>query len=491
MLLLNEGFDFLFRRHPQPMWVFDPITYAFLDVNDAAVSKYRYSRIEFLQMNVTELYPPEEIPLLLKFYRRQFASYSDEEETVWHHLLGDGTVIRVRITSSSVTYQGRDAILSATTDVTRYLLTEEALYDQRTLVEQAVAIANIGSWGKILDGSEQVQWSSEMYALFGLDPATYVPLVGSIHSLMSPDDVANSYRAAQESLQNGGDYQIEFRIVRGDGELRWLRMLARVLLDENGAPLRVFGVCIDITEDKRRADAELKLTHEIERRNLHEGFMSMLAHEFRTPLTSIETSAELLYLHYQRMGADQRTERIDNIRRQIDHLVSLIDDMQSLIQAETVGLSYHPVLTDLALLTTTVFEETQANTHDERILLYTADRTTHFAMADKKLIRLVLVNLLSNAIKYSEADGRVWLNLRTEGEWITIEVRDEGIGIAEADQTRLFEPFFRAHNVDERPGTGLGLAIVRQAVEAHGGSVVVRSAVDMGTVFTVLLPNRH
>jgi signal transduction histidine kinase len=110
------------------------------------------------------------------------------------------------------------------------------------------------------------------------------------------------------------------------------------------------------------------------------------------------------------------------------------------------------------------------------------------AHMDEKLLRQILTNLLSNAIKYSPDGGTVHLTLACQAGRVTFQVRDDGIGIPDEDQARLFETFHRARNIGNIPGTGLGLAIVKKSVDLHGGTIEVASQVGQGTTFTVTLP---
>ena len=109
-------------------------------------------------------------------------------------------------------------------------------------------------------------------------------------------------------------------------------------------------------------------------------------------------------------------------------------------------------------------------------------------VSDKQLLRQILINLLSNAVKYSPEGGNIRLDARCDLEKVEFQIQDEGIGIPEADQARLFEVFHRAHNVGEIKGTGLGMAIVKRAVDALGGTIAFKSQVGVGTTFVVRLP---
>jgi PAS domain S-box-containing protein len=487
MTHLHQDADFLFRTHPRAMWIYDDASYRFLDVNDAAIERYGYTREEFLQMTLLDIRPLADVQRLVSLERpstvRQF-----EHGAVWRHLHKDGRLMHVRISGQRVTFAGQPATLIAVEDVSDYVEAVEALTRERLHTEQAVAVAQMGMWSVGLQPPHRVEWSPYMYTLFGREPATFEPLPAMFDDLVAPDDLEALNQATDDAIDaGGGAFECDVRIARGDGELRWLRVRADVQLSSEGVPWRIIGVCIDITDDRAQAEMAARLAREAELRRLRDQFLSAVAHEFRNPLAAISTSADMLYHHYTRMSTSQRDERISNIRVQIDHLLSLVDDVALLLRGETTGLTYHPGPIDIARLCGTLFDEMRAN-HPARDVRYEADAESCIVYADKKLLRSAITNLLDNAVKYSPDAARVRLGLFTLGDRVTIEVTDEGIGIPEDEQIRLFQPFFRARNVGEKPGTGLGLAIARQAVQAHGGDIFVRSALGRGTVFTVMLP---
>ncbi|MEO9335163.1 hybrid sensor histidine kinase/response regulator [Ectopseudomonas guguanensis] len=223
-------------------------------------------------------------------------------------------------------------------------------------------------------------------------------------------------------------------------------------------------------------------------------FMSIASHELRTPLNGLILDVQLrrLRLEQGRMeafSADKLHEMITRDERQIRSLSRLIDDMLDVSRIRTGKLSVRPEPGDLGVLAGNVVESlaaqfTSTGSHVDLQVDGPAP-----VMMDEFRIEQVLANLLTNALRYG--DGKpVSVRVRTEGEKVRAEVRDQGIGISEADQRRVFEQFERVSSADAPQGLGLGLFISEQIVQAHGGRIELSSRLGEGSCFSVVLPRR-
>lgn len=213
-----------------------------------------------------------------------------------------------------------------------------------------------------------------------------------------------------------------------------------------------------------------------------------ISHEFRTPLTTIHTSADLIRLYDGRLSPERRRELLAKINTQVKHLTHLLDDIMMLSRSELIGVELNRSTVDLDQLCRDIAAEIQWIAGSNHRILVFGDANCQQAHIDEDLTRRVLINLLTNAIKYSPEGGKVLLTLKRQGDDAVIEVSDNGIGIPQADFDHLFQSFHRAGNVGSIPGTGLGLTLVKQAVEMQQGSIHVESVVGVGTTFTVRLP---
>ncbi len=213
-----------------------------------------------------------------------------------------------------------------------------------------------------------------------------------------------------------------------------------------------------------------------------------ISHEFRTPLTTIQTSADLMRLYDDRLTPARRRDLLGKINTQVKHLTHLLDDIMLLSRSEMIGVQLNQTLIDLDQLCHDVAAEIQWIAGDKHRIIFIGDGLCQNATLDEDLMRRVLINLLTNAIKYSPEGGKVLFTLNREDNDAVIEVTDHGIGIPAADLERLFHTFHRAGNVGSIPGTGLGLTLVKQAIELQSGTIRVESTEGVRTTFTVRMP---
>lgn len=216
-------------------------------------------------------------------------------------------------------------------------------------------------------------------------------------------------------------------------------------------------------------------------------YISMTSHEFRTPMTAIQMSAELLE-HYSHKWSDEKKQKhLLRIQSSIKNMTQLLDDILTIGKGEAGKLEFNPAPLDLLQFCKEIVEEQQVATVESRINFVASGDLEH-AFLDEKLLRHILTNLLSNALKYSPSGGEVNFKIDEHDRKLVLEIQDSGIGIPEMDLQNLFQSFQRAKNVGNIAGTGLGLAIVKKCVDRHNGQIAVSSRVNEGTTFTVILP---
>jgi len=219
---------------------------------------------------------------------------------------------------------------------------------------------------------------------------------------------------------------------------------------------------------------------------LRAAVLDAVAHDFKTPLTSIKAAASAL-VGSASLPADDR-ELATIVVQEADRLQSLVTDAVQMLRIEAGGYPLHPGRHNLAQLVASVLSELQARFEHRVVVNDVPDGLT--LEADGDLARLALRQLLDNAVKYSPAESTIVVTARSNAS-IDIVVRNSGPAIPADDQPRIFDRFYRGLDARLVPGTGMGLAIVRQIAEAHGGSVEVSSTPDTGTVFTLSFPRRE
>lgn len=221
---------------------------------------------------------------------------------------------------------------------------------------------------------------------------------------------------------------------------------------------------------------------------LKSNFISMVSHEIRTPLALIQSSGEILGRYLERLSPEKRRRHLETISQSVARMVMLVEDVLMFSRAESGPMEFKPAPLDLPKFCQQLADEVASATARRCPIRLCISDGTGLAGVDETLMRHVLVNLLTNAVKFSKAGDEVLLEAATKPHEVVFQVQDQGLGISEADQAKIFEPFFRSRSVAHIPGTGLGLVIVKRCVERHGGSLEIESREGHGTRFTVRVP---
>lgn len=237
-------------------------------------------------------------------------------------------------------------------------------------------------------------------------------------------------------------------------------------------------------------EQELKeaLEKEKELNELKSRFVSMASHEFRTPLTTIASSSELLSMYKKTEQQEKREKHLKRIKSAVTNLTGVLGDFLSLSKLEEGKIHSQPVEFTLEELLKEAVEDMYSLLKPEQTIKTNFTKTNQTVILDKKLFKNILINLLSNAIKYSDKGSAIWLNVKLENKLISASLKDEGIGIPEEDQKHLFSRFFRAENAINIQGTGLGLNIVKRYLEILNGSIEFESVQGKGTIFYFKIP---
>ena len=263
----------------------------------------------------------------------------------------------------------------------------------------------------------------------------------------------------------------------------------------------VMAIVRDIS-DRKQAEADIRQTL-AQQRHLNElksRFVTMASHEFRTPLTSILSSAELLEHYGHKWGPEKQYKYLHRIQSSVMHMTELLNDVLLLGKADAGKLELNPTNINLFEFCQDLVEEMATSNPTHQIVFNSKscsdagggcgqnNNDCGLVCLDEKMLRHIINNLLSNAIKYSPDSDRVIFDLLCQPQQAILRVQDFGIGVPPAEQSKLFDSFHRAGNVGSIPGTGLGLPIVKRSVDLHGGTITVDSQLNVGTTFTVTLP---
>ena len=267
---------------------------------------------------------------------------------------------------------------------------------------------------------------------------------------------------------------------------KYFSVNTKSLLDEKDIISSALFVFNDITNQKKiERKAQNALKKEQELNELKSRFISMASHEFRTPLSAIQTSA-ILIGKQNKLGKEEKREKyVGQIKKNVKNLVVILDDLLSLSKLEEGKVTANRELFDFINFSKTLIEEIKITTKIGQKIIFSSPEKTLLINLDPKLVRHIALNLLSNAIKYSSENSQINFKVKQDNQHISLEIEDQGIGIPKEEQEKLFERFFRARNAQNIEGTGIGLNIVRQYVELMDGTIDFKSESNNGSTFIV------
>lgn len=246
------------------------------------------------------------------------------------------------------------------------------------------------------------------------------------------------------------------------------------------------NVVLELEQAKEEISKSLDKEREINRMKTR--FVSVASHEFRTPLSSIQLSAALLERYYEQMDGEKVSFHLDKIRSAVGNLSSILNDFLSVEKVESGKTRPKYETFDLKKLCTDITEEIRIQSRPGQLIRYRHSGAGTMITLDSNLLRHCLLNLLSNAIKYTGEEGLIEFRTKIADGQCDISVSDNGIGIPENEQQRLFEPFFRAANAAKIEGTGLGLNIVKRYTALMNGQIKLTSNERKGTLVSLCFP---
>ncbi len=232
--------------------------------------------------------------------------------------------------------------------------------------------------------------------------------------------------------------------------------------------------------------AELSRAQELNQ--LKSEFVSTIAHDFRNPMNTILLCSGLLQSSGDRLTEEKKLKHFGLMQSAIKNMAQLLDEVSLMSQSDSGKLECQFRSIDLVAFCRQLVENFQLGLGRQHPLILVTKADEIVGLWDESLLHHILGNLLMNAIKYSPVGRQVEFELIGKEREVVFKIKDWGIGIPQSELPQLFQPFYRASNVDEIPGTGLGLAIAKKCTETHGGTISVESEVGVGTIFTVILP---
>jgi PAS domain S-box-containing protein len=303
-----------------------------------------------------------------------------------------------------------------------------------------------------------------------------------------------------KALKGEDTASYEVPLFAKDGRRVMILLNSSTRRNSEGEIIGVFGVGQDITilnEYKENLESKVKtrtqevvesLEREKELGLLKTKFVSMASHEFRTPLTSIKATSDIILRYYDKLSREDIDERLKKIKREVEEMTIMLEDILIIGKSDAQKLDYNPELLDIVSLIKDIISEYQLSESENRQIVYEISDPVICVEVDRKWIKHIVLNILSNAIKYSDEGKVIEITIKQRQAGVSFCFKDYGMGIPKEDIKLLFEPFHRGENVQNISGTGLGLAVLKKAVELHRGIIEINSELGEGSHFRVILP---
>ncbi len=502
----------LFANAHEPILLIRPESEIIIEANERACKVYGYEHSEFVGMSLKEISKDvsrgEE-----KISETLSKGYFINFETIQYNK--EGKELYFEVNASVIEYNGEQVILSLNRDITDRVLAERSLQDYKNKLEKLVedrteklAEVNLRLYNevqKLTEADIKIQNQVEFFrTLINTIPIpVFVKDKNNVYSEcnkafldffgIAREDVIGASRINLTPFETGKKLNrenvYETNIVDKEGKIHEVILYQANLLKKDNTNEGWVGIMLDITEQKRMQEETKKaLAAEKELSALRARFVSTTSHEFRTPLTSIQASAELLLRYFPKWNEEKKISVISRIQNSAEYMNGLITNVLTLNRSESGRLTFNPQIIEIVSLCNTIIEEIKLSTKPEHRIEFNYSENEITGNFDGILIRQFLTNLLSNAVKYSPDGGVIKLILTKNDAEVVFEVKDNGIGISREDQQNLFEPFFRGANISNIPGTGLGLSILKKAVELHKGKLEFYSEINSGTTFKISIP---
>ncbi|HEY9694920.1 MAG TPA: PAS domain S-box protein [Oculatellaceae cyanobacterium] len=359
------------------------------------------------------------------------------------------------------------------------------------LRQQALAFENIYDGIIITDNEGHiVDWNPSAERMFGYTKEEV--LNKSTEFLHTPEQASVITQEILESIKQYDRWTGEIKFIGKNGTQGVCEAVFVPVYNDAGDQIAVIGVNHDITE-RKQAEIEIRnaLLKEKELNQLKSRFISMASHDFRTPLSAIMISSDLLKAYSHKLTDEKKLNHLNQIQTSVRRMTLLLDDILWMGKATSGKIDFKPQKVNLEELCQEVLAEITIADGNKHQFIYKFQAESSLVEMDRKLIQQMLSNLLSNAVKYSPQEGDIRINITCKDGTAIFQVADQGIGIPSSDQARLFNGFQRASNVGNISGTGLGLAIVKNVVDLHQGNIEIDSQEGVGTTITVYLPIIH
>ena len=377
---------------------------------------------------------------------------------------------------------------------------DTALRASQERLRLALEASNTGTWDWDLR-TNTIAWDEFSHRLFGLKPGELGGKYEDFLRIVHPAHQTAVFEAIEHTIKSGRELAVEFQVIWPDSTVRYLAARGSAILDFNGIPIRMTGVCLDVTERKHAEEEIRSLNAELEQRvtlrtaeltastREMEAFTYSVSHDLRAPLRHIIAFAEILKEESGNKLQPQSQEYVDRIINSARNLSRLVDDLLNLARIGRQGISRKQ--TNLNKIIDEVIADLGPDVNNRRIEWKI--ESIPVTACDPVLVKQVWANLISNAVKYTRPRtvAVIEIGLTDHMGEMALFIRDNGVGFDMKFVDKLFGVFQRLHRAEDFEGTGVGLATVERILQKHGGKVWAESKPNSGTVFYFTLGNTN
>jgi PAS domain S-box-containing protein len=409
---------------------------------------------------------------------------------IFHLIIDYSSFKSIEVTATPIAGStGNKGFLLIIQDVTERELTQDQLRQSNERLKRAeetslVMITHIGLDGRWI----KVTGSFANYLGYSEEELHNLNLKEITH----PDDISADWGECEKLISGEKtSYEIQKRYIRKDGAVAWVYLNRSIVRDEQNNPLYFLTFVIDITEQKRNEELILNYTRELKELNASKDkLFSIISHDLKSPLHSILNLSQMIVREEGNLNKEVIIDIANGIAGSTSHLIALLENLLEWSRFQSGRIEYAPEVINLREAAEFVINIIGIKALTKEIKLINEIEENSFGYADKKMIISVLQNLMTNAIKFTNKQGLVKISSKEVGEYVHIDVKDNGVGMDNDTKIKIFttEANISTAGTDEERGTGLGLIITRDFVKKNGGTIMVDSEPGKGTCITFTVP---
>lgn len=370
-------------------------------------------------------------------------------------------------------------------DITERKLAEQTLKENENLLAETQKISKMGGWSYDVQ-PKKMTFTDTMFEIYGKSIHKAEEGIQYYH----PDDKKLVWNAYSEALSKQKAYDLEVRFINAQGDHLYVRTIGRPVI-EDGKVIKVNGILMDITQRKK---AELKLKASEQKLKVanatKDKFFSIIAHDLRSPFNNIIGFSELLVENSNDYEAEEIEKFLSIINSSAKNTLAFLDNLLNWAKSQTGQISFKLEKVVLSSVIQKVIELLNPNAKNKNIVIHYSQSEEINVFADLNMIKTILRNLISNAIKFTNLNGIIEVTALQNDNCIEITVSDNGVGMDEETQNKLFriETNETTMGTAKEKGSGLGLILCKEFVEMHGGKIWLESELGKGSVFRFNLP---